>query len=174
MKTLSHYLLISALLASFCSLGAAEPAAVVTDAGNCYVDGQNVGAPADAIANRPELAPRIQVALAEFVARTIAQEKARADAAIAAKEAEKAATIAAKEAEKAASITAAEKARDDAIAAHSQAKESEINTLRAEKEAKAAEAKEKADALVAAKAELDVLKSRERQAPAEAAPQPNP
>lgn len=67
------------------------PVVVITDTANCYVNGQNVGQPADAIANNPALAPAIQTALVAFVAKTVSD----AQAAIAAAQAEADAKVAA-------------------------------------------------------------------------------
>lgn len=68
-----------------------KPIVTITDTANCYVDGQNVGQPADAIANNPALASDIQTALVAFITKTvtdaqaaIANAQAEADAKVAA------------------------------------------------------------------------------------------
>ncbi len=45
-----------------------HPEIIIKDLGNCYVDGVNVGQPADAILNLPALASAIQAKLDEFLA----------------------------------------------------------------------------------------------------------
>lgn len=67
-----------------------SPVVVITDTANCYVDGVNVGQPADAIANNPALASAIQTALVAFVTKTVSD----AQAAIAAVQAKVAAALA--------------------------------------------------------------------------------
>jgi hypothetical protein len=62
------------------ALAADAPVIVIRDAGNCYVDGMNVGAPADAIANNPAIAPQIQLALDAYNEKVKAEAKARAEA----------------------------------------------------------------------------------------------
>lgn len=42
------------------------PRIIITDEANCIVDGVNIGAPADAIINRPDLAAAIETALAAY------------------------------------------------------------------------------------------------------------
>ena len=54
------------------------PTITITDEANCYVNGMNVGQPADAIANNPALAAPLQTAVVAFVARTVAEELAAA------------------------------------------------------------------------------------------------
>lgn len=93
-----------ALTASFAL--AAEPVVNINDTGNTIVDGVNVGAPADAIANNPSLATKIQPALVAFVQ--------------------------AKAADAAAQVAFANAAKDEAIAAHTAAKAAEIDALKAE------------------------------------------
>lgn len=118
MKKLITFLLISS--AAF----AAAPLVEIRDTGNVFVDGVNVGAPADAIANNPALAPAIQNALTAFVA------KVRTDAA-----AERDAAIAASDAERALAIAAANQARDTALAAKEAEKQNAVAAANAERDA---------------------------------------
>ena len=89
-------LALSALL-SLAAFAAETPAPVVTitDDANCYVNGVNVGAPVDAIANNPSLAPAINSAFVAYHravqlrAQQLAQELAAAQAELATVKAER-------------------------------------------------------------------------------------
>lgn len=100
------------MIAAAALFAAAAPVVSIQDTGNVYVDGANVGAPADAIANNPALASPIQAALVSFVTTT----KADADAAVAAAHAAIAETLAAKDAQIAA-LTADKAALEGTVAA---------------------------------------------------------
>lgn len=85
-------------LLSLAAIAASSPSVRIDNASNVYVDGVNVGAAADAIANNPALAPVIQVALTTFVAKTASDaqsEKAEAVASTAAAKDEQLAAAAA-------------------------------------------------------------------------------
>lgn len=100
---------------------AAEPAVSIANTGNVYVDGVNVGAPVDAIANNAALAPSIQTALSAFVAQVQADATSSVAAATAAKESEKQAAIIAAQDSAAAQVAAKESTiteRDATIATH--------------------------------------------------------
>lgn len=100
--------IIALALCALVSLAAfaAAPLVTISDTGNTYVDGVNVGQPADAIANNPKLASPIQTALVAFVA-----------------------TV---KAEQAAATKAAQEGAAKAITAHTNAKAAEIDALKAE------------------------------------------
>ena len=109
----------SLALCAFLTLSAfaADRIVEVKDTGNTYVDGVNVGQPADAIANNPKIASDIQIALSKFVAKV---NKDQADATKAAQDGA------------AAQVKSAEDAKTAAIEAHTDAKAAEIAALKAE------------------------------------------
>lgn len=68
------------------ALHAADPVVLVLNETTVTVNGQNWGKPCDVIANNPQLAPAVQLALEKWAA-DLRQAKADADAALAAKNA---------------------------------------------------------------------------------------
>lgn len=115
--------LLALALCAFVSLTASAAVVEIKDTGNTYVDGVNVGQPADAIANNPALASPIQIALSKFVAKVAADQ--------------------------AATTKAAQDGAAKAIADHAASKQAEIDALKA----KVAELEAEVAALKAPKVE---------------------